>query len=206
MLVRLELVGNNMSALRAAVVALHLANTYLLVASLAVVAWSSQGGAGCLAKIQATFWGASRSWVGGHPGHERCRGRHCPGRYLIPLPNACCRAGSRYLSGRRVSHPPAGYPPGPGNCGHRLSVDNRSVSENRRPCRKSFAHGKLARRVHCRPDSCRCGQRDFVSAAVDAGRPPHPGQFRLAGAGAPYDRACLFEGLTLPAYGLISPR
>lgn len=42
MLVRLELVGNNMSALRAAVVALHLANTYLLVASLAVVAWSSQ--------------------------------------------------------------------------------------------------------------------------------------------------------------------
>jgi heme A synthase len=43
-LVRLELVADNTSALRAVVIALHLVNTLFLLASLALAAWSSQHG------------------------------------------------------------------------------------------------------------------------------------------------------------------
>ncbi len=44
MLVRLELVGQNASFLRAIVVALHLANTFILLAALTLTAWWASGG------------------------------------------------------------------------------------------------------------------------------------------------------------------
>ncbi len=56
MLVRLELVGDNASIARAAVVALHLANTFLLLGWLALTAWWASGG-------PAVAWHPRGTWL-----------------------------------------------------------------------------------------------------------------------------------------------